>query len=117
MLTSLPREVPEMDLFDLPILMDVVDMAAGMSKEEILKTFSIDSQDMTKDEEIYFNEFYNYGRGMAVRKVVNNLIESSKGRQGQAAAMAFLRRFAKEFEGEVEGDNSGTFSFSFGKIE
>ena len=51
---------------------------------------------------------------MAVHKVVTNLVESTKGRQGQAAAISFLRRFAKEFEGEVEGDKNGSFSFTFG---
>ena len=117
MLTELPREVPDMEVLDLTILHEVADMAAGMSKEEILQTFSIVFDDLSKDEQVYFNEFFNYGRGMAVRKVVNNLIDSSKGRQGQAAAMSFLRRFAKEFEGELEGDASGEFHFQFGKVE
>ena len=114
MLKQLPLEVPEMDLLDYGVLMDVVDMAKGMNKEEILAGFSITMDDLSKDEEIFFNEFYNYGKAMGIRVVVNNLVESTKGRQGQAAAMAYLRRFAKEFEGEVEGDSSGSFSFSFG---
>jgi hypothetical protein len=54
---------------------------------------------------------------MAVHTVIQNLIESTRGRQGQAAAMQFLRRFAKQFEQEIEGDSSGTFSFSFGKAD
>lgn len=117
MLTELPREVPDMEILDLTILMEVSDMAAGMTREEILKTFSIELDELSKDERIYFDEFYNYGRGMAVRKVVNNLVEATRGRQGQAAAMSFLRRFAKEFEGELEGETSGEFSFRFGSVE
>ena len=119
MLTELPRELPEgMEILDLQILHEIADMAAGMSREEILQTFSIDyDKDLSKDEQIHFDEFFNYGRGMAVRKVVNNLIDASRGRQGQAAAMSFLRRFAKEFEGELEGDGKGEFSFRFGNIE
>ena len=113
MLTSLPRDVPDMDMFDYSTLMLVVDMAAGMSKEEIYDTFSIQREDMNKDEAIYFDEFYAYGKGMAVHKVVQNLIDATKGRTGAQAAMSFLRRFAKEFEGEVEGDTSGSFSFTF----
>jgi hypothetical protein len=54
---------------------------------------------------------------MAVATVVQNLVDGSKGRHGQAAAMAFLRRFAKEFEGVPEGDSSGSFSFSFGEAK
>lgn len=115
MLTSLPTEVPPMDILTYVILMQIKDMAAGMTREEVLATFSIDEKNFSKDEEVYFTEFYNYGRGMAVATVVNNLVESSKGRHGQAAAMAFLRRFAKEFEGVPEGDSSGSFSFSFGE--
>ena len=114
MLKSLPREVPEMDILDINILMDVADMAKGMTKEEILAGFTISMEDFSQDEEIFFNEFYNYGKAMGIRVVVNNLVESTKGRQGTAAAMAYLRRFATEFEGEVEGDSSGSFSFSFG---
>lgn len=103
-----------MDLLDHTTLMQVAEMAAGMTEAEILDTFSLTADDLSKDEEVYFNEFYRYGRGMAVNRVVQNLLESTKGRQGQAAAMSFLRRFAKQFEGELEGDSSGSFSFSFG---
>lgn len=117
MLTSLPTEVPAMDTLDYVTLMQIKSMAAGMTREEVLETFSIDEEKFSKDEKIYFTEFYNYGRGMAVATVVNNLIESSKGRHGQAAAMAFLRRFAKEFEGVPEGDSSGSFSFNFGEAK
>ena len=112
---TIPREVPEMDIFDYTSLCTVKDMAAGMTKAEILETFHLDLEDLSKTEEIYFDEFYAYGKGMAVNVVVQNLIESTRGRQGQAAAMQFLRRFAKQFEQEIEGDTSGAFSFSFGK--
>lgn len=114
MLTELPRDVPDMDMFDLTTLNKVAEMAAGMSKEEIYETFSVDPEDFTKDEKIYFTEFYNYGRGMAINRVVQNLVEATKGRTGTIASMAFLRRFAKEWEGEVEGDASGSMSFQFG---
>ena len=114
---SLPTEVPEMDHFDLIDLMAVNEMAAGMNKEEILETFSYKEEDLDADEKIYFAEFFNYGRGMAKRKVINNLIESTKGRSGTNAAMAYLRRFSKEFEGEVEGESTGSFSFKFGTPE
>lgn len=114
MLKTLPREVPEMDILDYVTLMTIKDMAAGMNPDEILATFSIDKDDLSKTEQIYFDEFYAYGKGMAVNIVVQNLLESTKGKTGQQAAMAFLRRFAREFEGEVEGDSSGSFSFSFG---
>lgn len=115
MLKELPKKVPEMDILDHELLVMVKDMAAGMTKEEIMSTFSMKTDDFSKEEVIFFDEFYHYGKGMAVHKVVTNLVESTKGRQGQAAAMSFLRRFAKNFEGEVEGDSSGSFSFRFGE--
>ena len=114
MITELPRDVPDMELFTLADLNKVAEMAAGMTMEEIHKTFNVDPEDFTKDEKIYFTEFYNFGRGMAVNRVVQNLLEATKGRTGVPASMAFLRRFAKEFEGEVEGDASGSLSFNFG---
>jgi hypothetical protein len=115
MLKSLPNEVPEMDILDIGILNDVADMAKGMTKEEILAGFSINIKDFSTDEQIFFNEFYAYGKAMGIRIVVNNLVDATKGRQGQPAAIAYLRRFAKEFEKEIEGDSDGSFSFSFGK--
>ena len=115
MLLQLPREVPEMDLLDLTTLMQVKEMAAGMTKDEILLTFSIKEDDLSTDEKIYFDEFYQYGRGTAINRVVQNLLDNTKGKAGQLAAMSFLRRFAKDFEGEIEGDSSGEFSFTFGK--
>lgn len=114
MLAELPREVQEMPILDINILTSVSDMAAGMTKAEILDTFSIDEEEFSADESIYFNEFYSYGKGMAIHRVVNNLVESTKGKAGIPAALAYLRRFATEFEGEVEGDTSGSFSFNFG---
>ena len=114
MMKNLPVKVPDMDTLDYTTLMLIKDMASGMTKQEILNTFTIDMDDLDENEVIYFNEFYNYGRGMAVKVVINNLIDSTKGKAGQPAAMAFLRRFAKEFENEVEGDSSGSFSFNFG---
>lgn len=114
MMTTLPTNVPDMDNLDYTTLMRIMDMAPGMSKEEILNTFSITMDDLDKEEVIYFNEFYNYGKGMGVAKVVNNLIDSTKGKQGSAAALAYLRRFGKEFEKEVEGDSNANFSFQFG---
>lgn len=111
---QLPTEVPDMDHLDYVTLVLVSDMAAGMTKEEIFATLYLKAEDLDTDEVIAFDEFYQWGRGMAVHKVVKNLVEQSKGKGGQPAAMAFLRRFADEFEGEVEGDQSGSFSFQFG---
>ena len=115
MLFALPREVPDMDNLDLTTLNQIKEMAAGMSKDEIFNTFSIDQGKLSKDEVIYFDEFYNFGRGMAVNRVVQNLLDNTKGKAGQAAAMSFLRRFSKEFEAEIESENSGEFSFQFGE--
>lgn len=114
MLTSLPVEVPDMDNVNLTLLNQINEMAAGMNLDEIFQTFSIDKNKLSKDEIIYIDEFYNYGRGMAVNRVVQNLLNNTKGKAGQAAAMSFLRRFSKEFESEIEGDASGEFNFQFG---
>lgn len=114
---KLPRDVPEMDNFDFTDLMLVYDMAGGLTKEEILQTFFLTAEDLSKTETIYFDEFYAFGQGMAANTVLQNFIESTKGKTGQAAAMQYLKRFAKNFEGEVEGDASGNFSFSFIKNE
>jgi hypothetical protein len=117
MLKTLPRDVPEMDILDYVTLMTVKEMGAAMSKEEILDTFSIEWDDLSKTERIYFDEFLAFGKGMAVNTVVQNLIDSTKGKSGQGAAMAFLRRFSENFEKEVEGDSSGEFNFKFGNID
>ncbi len=114
MLKALPIEVPDMEILDFTTLMVMKDMAAGMTREEVLATFSIDPKEFDEDEKIYFEEFYAFGKGMAVHAVVQNLITQSRAKGGIPAAMAFLRRFSTEFEKEVEGDNTGEFSFRFG---
>ena len=115
MLTTLPRDVPPMELLDFTILMQVAEMAAGMNEDEILTSFSIKREDLTTGELIYFQEFYAYGRGQAINRVVQNLLEQTKGKGGVQPALAFLRRFAHEFEGEVDGTADGAFSFNFTK--
>ena len=111
---TLPREVPEMKLFDYATLVLIHDMAGTMNKEEILNTFNLKEADLSETEKAYFNEFWAFGKGMAIHTVGRNFIESTKGRAGIPAAMAYLKRFAKEYEGTVEGDSSGSFSFTFG---
>ena len=106
-----------MENFKYTDLVLVSEMAAGMTKEEILETFFMKEDDLSKDEKIAFAEFYAWGRGMAVHQQVQRLLEQSKGRNGTAATMAFLRRFSKEFEAELDGDGSGSFSFTFGSVE
>ena len=113
MLTSLPRDVPKMETLDYIILMQVHEMAAGMNKDEIMEAFSMKREDLTTGEIIYFDEFYNYGRGQAVNRVIHNLLDQTKGKAGVQPALAFLRRFAREFEGEETGSADGNFSFNF----
>ena len=102
-----------MPILDIDILGKVQEMAAGMNKDEILEAFSLKWEDLDADEVCYFNEFYHFGRGVAVNRVVQNLLEQTKGKAGVQPAMAFLRRFAHEFEGEVDGTADGSFSFNF----
>lgn len=115
MLKSLPTDLPEMESLNLTDLNQMAQMAAGLSQDEVLETFSIHRDSLTKDELIYFNEFYNYGRGMAKHQAVQSLLAATKGRNGAQAALQYLKRFAKEFEGDIEGDSSGSFSFQFGQ--
>lgn len=113
---ELPREVPDMNILDIDSLLLIHEMAGGMSKDEILTTFSIEEDDLSVDEKVYFEEFYAHGKGMAIRNVVNNLVESTKGKAGIPAALAYLRRFAKEFEGEADTSANGSFSFNFNDL-
>lgn len=114
MLKELPKKVPEMEVLDHDALCLIADLAAGLTKEEIMTGMDINKDDLSEEEVVFFDQFYNFGKMQTMHKVLNNLVESTKGRQGQQAAMQYLRRFAKNFEGEVEGDSSGTFSFRFG---
>ena len=114
MLKELPKKVPEMDILDHDALMLIAEMAGGLTKEEIIKGMDIKEDDFSDEEQIFFDQFYNYGKMRTMHKVITNLVDSTKGRQGQAAAMQYLRRFAKNFEGELEGDSVGSFSFTFG---
>lgn len=109
------QDIPPLDVFDQATLTEVQDMAkVGMSKEEILDTYSITAEDweaMPKTDRIYFEQFYSYGRGMGVRQVGEYLFQQASSKNGMQASLAYLKRFAKNFEGDVQGEN-GNFSLN-----
>ena len=86
--TTIPFSVPEMELLDITTLNLVAELAGGQTKEEIFEMFSCDPDDFSPHELAWFNKFFNFGKGHAVRTAVDNLISIS--RKDHKAALTIL---------------------------
>lgn len=87
----------------------------GISKEEILTGYSLEWEQLTNNEKIYFNEQYNRGVLNGKARVAQSLVKQSN--NNFAAALAYLRRFAENYEKDVDtaeaSNSSGQFAFIF----
>lgn len=101
---------PPMDHLNEAILAEVRDAArAGLDKDDILTGYSLKIEQLTKTEVIYFDESFNYGRFQGLKLMGEKLQDEAKRKGGAPAALAFLRRFSKSWEGEDGNLNSDGF--------
>lgn len=85
---------------------------AGITKEEIMEGYSILWEDLPKEDQDAFMEHYKYGRIQGIKQMSDALFLQARGKQGTAAALAFLARFAKEWQKEVSENGDTNFNFS-----
>jgi len=105
-------DLPGTDKVNKQFLDNVENMAYAMSKEQILTTFSMNLKEFNESDKLFFDQAWEYGRGMGIHKAgqaLKNAMQDSK--QSLSAALVYLRRFNEEFPeegGPVIGDG---FSF------
>ena len=107
------KDRSSLKLFSEAVLTEVQAMAqAGLTKEEILDGFSLSMDQIPEDDMNAFNEHFNYGRVIGLRQMGDNLFMQARSKQGTPAALAFLGRFAREWQKEVNENGDTTFNFT-----
>lgn len=98
------------------ILAWVYDCArSGMTKEEIYTSYSLDPDTLTLTERIYFDEQYNFARGVGIKQMGESLFQhASSSKNGLQACATYLRLFSHEYAKlNLPDDDSSPTSFSF----
>jgi hypothetical protein len=94
-------------------LSEVQDWArAGITREEIMDGYSLAWEDLPQADQDAFEEHYRYGRIQGIKQMSDALFLQARGKQGTPAALAFLARFSKEWQGEINPDGKQTFNFT-----
>lgn len=98
------RDHSDLLVFDDSILSEIQSFASrGLTKEEILLGYSIAWEELPPADQKAFDEYFNYGRIVGVKAMSDSLFLQAKGRNGTAAALAYLLRFGTKFEPIAEG--------------
>lgn len=94
--------------FSAADLGEIENMAKGLAREEILGYFMMEDKDLTADEKVWFEKAYTRGRTRGKIQAVDSLFKqmNNNEKQGAQAALSYLRKFAKDFEG-AEDINPG----------
>lgn len=107
------KDRSNLKVFDTAVLAEIQGMAqTGLQKDEILEGMSVDWDSLPQADKDAFQEHYSYGRLVGMRQMGDNLFMQARSKQGTAAALAFLSRFAKEWQREV-AEAGGDTNFNF----
>lgn len=88
----------------------------GITKEEICQGNSLAWEQLTRAEQDYFTREYNRGKLRGIATVAKHVVKHSSNPNGLQATMAYLRRFASNYEKDLSTDSASTaeaFSFYF----
>lgn len=101
------KDRSNLEVLDDSILAEIQSFASrGLTKEEILLGYSLDWDRLPIADQEAFDEHYNYGRIVGVKAMSDSLFLQAKGRNGTAAALAYLLRFGTKFEPLAEGSQA-----------
>jgi len=107
--------LPEgLKIFDSTSLAEAEGLAAGLTRQEVLDYFAVDESVLNShplDLDL-FDKTYRRGRTIAKRVACDYLFVAMKGRNGAAAALAYLRQVGQEWP-QAALDTSSSKQFSF----
>lgn len=107
------KDRSELKVFNDAVLSEIQGMAqTGLTRDEILEGYSVVWEKLPEADQAAFTEHYNYGRLIGLKQMGDNLFSQARSKQGTPAALAFLARFAKEWQREVETAGGNT-NFNF----
>ena len=85
-------------VFNDAILSEVESMAKqGLTREEIIGGYSLEWDALPAEDQEAFMEHFNYGKIQGIKQMSEALFMQAKSKNGTAAALAYLLRFAKNF--------------------
>jgi hypothetical protein len=96
-------------VFNDAILSEVESMAKqGLTREEIISGYSLEWDALPAEDQEAFMEHFNYGKIQGIKQMSEALFMQAKSKNGTAAALAYLLRFAQNFP--QIGDGNATIT-------
>jgi hypothetical protein len=89
----------------------VMDLARGMSMNEVCEYFGCDIKDLEGDDKVFLKFWYKKGRAQGRRDAVQALFANMNGRNGGAVALDYLTRFAEDWPSDGIGAKANGFNF------
>lgn len=87
--------------------------SAGVTLEEMVEGYSINFDEWPAEERELFEKNYRLGRMRGIKSMADNLFTQARSRNGTAAALAFLARFSKPYQGDPDLAKSELSAFTF----
>jgi hypothetical protein len=101
------KDHSELAVLNDAILDEIQSFASrGLTKEEILMGYTLNWDDLSFADKKAFDERFNYGRIVGVKAMSDSLFLQAKGRNGTAAALAYLLRFGANFPPMSDGSQA-----------
>lgn len=98
-------------------LHEVTHLARGLTLEEVLASFGMDSQDLDDQDDNFKRDFriaFMKGRANGKREAIDKLFnQMSNAKGGEKACLEYLQRFGEKWSDEQ--DSITGFTMSFGK--
>lgn len=93
----------ELKFFNLANMIQIENMAASMTEDEIMQFFMPEDDDVTKGDKRIFTKAYFRGRAKGIAAASVNLFATMKdSKSGAAACLSYLKRHADNYSGEVD---------------
>ena len=98
----------DMTIFDEGTLYEVETLSGSLDSSEVLDYYGLllSDLDSSPSDLLWFNRASKRGRTKAKLVASDRLFAQMTSRNGTNAALAYLQRFAKNFEGSLTDDNT-----------
>lgn len=99
--------VPTFPNMDTGLCLRIQEMARlGLTKDEILEGYALDWDQLTAEEQSYFDKEFKRGVLEGKIAIANDLTKHSAHASGLPATMAYLRRFVRNYEKGLDSSDS-----------
>lgn len=85
--------------------------ARGMTVSELYDHLMLTPDELTPEENLYFNKLHKHGLTIGVKEACDNLFLQMRMRGGGEQALQYLSKQASGFKGEISSNPKGVFKF------